>query len=205
MDKNAETQATRGVALGQYPLYTDYSKILPEYVEAKREINTLDFCGNSGENYTGASIGGFEKSDSSYLVVGNSVDQTAPFATKKQRNIFITSTSREDVSEENTNIEWLTNYEEGEDVFVTTPHLVKINDNLFVVMWNTPDPAHNDAEIETQYGLGNTPGGVTYVFVDGKGKPLDGELGQVKTVARAEMSGCRPVVKDQKIVWRTLY
>ena len=53
----------------------------------------IEFTGNIGANYTGANIGGFEISDTSYIVAGNTVDQN-DFSNSKTRNIFV-SVSRE--------------------------------------------------------------------------------------------------------------
>ncbi|MEE0264743.1 MAG: hypothetical protein UD936_03865 [Acutalibacteraceae bacterium] len=51
----------------------------------------MTFPGETGENYTGASIGGFEISSTSYLIAGNTVEQNANYFNNKTRNIFVAS------------------------------------------------------------------------------------------------------------------
>lgn len=178
----------RGSALGQYEYDTEY-KTLPDSWD-KKEITTLSCAGGEDtggnvRNYTGASLGGMERSATSYLVAGNSIEQAEEtFLTSTQRNIFVTATSRTEVTNENTDIYWLTNYEEGAGVEISTPQLVKMSDDLFLVMWR------EGKQIPHEMGK------LMYTFLDASGKPL----GETKTAA-GEITDCKPVVKDGKAVW----
>src|SRR5699024_7007306 len=63
---------TRGVVLTKYPTNVGNGS----FHSGQCDVTIAQqFAGNSGENYTGASIGGLEISDSNYLIAGNSVIQ----------------------------------------------------------------------------------------------------------------------------------
>lgn len=177
----------RGSALGQYELDTEYNSLSKP---SNKEITTFSCVGGedaSGNvrNYTGASLGGLERSEASYLVAGSSIEQEEEtFLTAAQRNIFVTATSRTDFSIENTKVYWLTDHAEGEGVEISTPQLVKMNDTRFLVIWR------EGKQIPHEIGT------LKYRFVDAEGRPL----GETKTAA-GEITDCKPIVKDGKAVW----
>ena len=146
------------------------------YGQNVKTITLLDIYGSIGNNTTNASVGGLEISDSSYLVVGNSIIQDGN--SRSTRNVFITSTGRSDSSTDNTGFRWLTNYSEGE-TGASTPQIVKISGNSFLVLWSR----NNKVYYVMVDGAGNTQGSV---------KSLDGCL-----------SDCKPVVYNSKVVWYT--
>ena len=86
-------------------------------------------------------------------------------------------------------------YVEGDETLrdeAGTPHLVKIDDNRFLVMWNVykwwnASDTHKE-EYETTT--------MNYVFIDGNGNLL----GEASTV-EAVLSDCEPVVWNDKVVW----
>ena len=87
----------------------------------------LKFDIHSG-NYTGASIGGFEVGSGNCLIA-----YTKDISSScKSRNAYISVT---DEYFNKTNNVALTNYKSGTTVSCRTPQLVKINENLFLVMW----------------------------------------------------------------------
>ena len=87
----------------------------------------LKFDIHSG-NYTGASIGGFEVGSGNCLIA-----YTKDISSScKSRNAYISVT---DKYFNKTNNVALTNYKSGTKVSCRTPQLVKINENLFLVMW----------------------------------------------------------------------
>lgn len=55
------------------------------------------FYGEVGENFTGVSLGGFEISNSKYIVVGNSIMQDENYLNYEIRNIFAATAPRERV------------------------------------------------------------------------------------------------------------
>ncbi len=126
------------------------------------------------ENDTGVALGGFEYSDTSYLVAGNTVDQSdaEKFDAFGVRNIFVAAVNRED---EKSTINFITDYKNSSEV--SNPHLVKINNNSFLLMWSEG-------------------ANVKYTFIDGDGN----QSGKIYT-QKAELSDCKPVVSGDKVVW----
>lgn len=114
----------RGIALTKVPVgetITDVQYTTPVVFDR----------GFVGDNDTGASVGGFELSSENCIIVGSSYcfdDQSSDFYV---RNIFISVTDKE-LNESKT--KWLTNYKD-ETTTVNTPQLVKINDEVFLIMW----------------------------------------------------------------------
>ena len=131
------------------------------------------FAGEAGNNKTGASIGGFGISSSSYLVSANCIQQGVPDSST--RNILIATVNK---STGETGTRWITSNAEG-DENCTTPYLIKINDNKFLVLWSKGSK-------------------VQYAFVDGNGN-LQGSINETNGM----ISDCRPVFHDGKVVWYT--
>lgn len=108
-----------------------------------KEFDLMTFPGSIGNNYTGASQGGFEYSDSSYLAAGN-YD-----ADDNSRNVFVASVSK---SGGTPVVRYFSNYA-GTSDSATTPHLVKTGSNSFVLLWSSQ-------------------GYVYYTAIDGTGKQV---------------------------------
>ena len=122
----------RSVVLIKYITDITTGKFMPNYNNTCAVTDVLAFPGEIGHNTTGASIGGFEITDSSYLIAGNSVIQDDDNLTRTTRNIFVAAVDK------NTNeisMNWLTNYEEG-DGTTSTPQLVKTGDDGYIVLWS---------------------------------------------------------------------
>lgn len=151
----------------------------------------ISFSGAIGENSTGASIGGFGYSATSdmLLSVGNIVDQsTYPQQgwSSGVRNVWIATTPSLNLS--SSSVRYLTSYISDSKVSTTTPHLVKVAEDRFLVLWGTKtSPTTTFDEYHDE---------VHYQFVDGFGNPL----GPVQT-AEAELSDCQPIVCGGRIVW----
>ena len=138
-------------------------------------VAVMTFPGEIGNNTTGASIGGFQYSDTSYLMSGNSVIQDEENVTRKTRNIFVASVNK---ASDEVSLQWLTDYEEGEES-ASTPQLVKFESNRFLLMW--------------------TRGGyLYYVELDG-----DGTVASDIYKMKGELSDCVPVIYNGNITWYT--
>ncbi|MDE7311277.1 MAG: fibronectin type III domain-containing protein [Eubacterium sp.] len=92
-------------------------------------IRPLVFKGAAGNITTNATVGGFEISDSSYLIAGNSIDQSSENKFSI-RNIFVSAV---DKTSNEIKHNWLT--EDTEGASTGTPHLVKIKENEYLVLW----------------------------------------------------------------------
>ena len=135
----------------------------------------LEFPGLAGDNYTGASVGGFEISSSSYLIAGNTVEQNDNYANNNTRNIFVASVKKSD-EKNSVKINKITNYAEGETT-ASTPHFVKIANDEYMVMWSR----------------NNT---VYYTVVDKNGE----QISNIYTM-KGNLSDCVPTVINDKLVW----
>ena len=155
------------------------------------EVTVLPIEGEIGDNYTGVTVGGFTANEAgtSFLVAGTTVDQDRQFATgnsaRGAQNVFL-SLVRNPTGLEQATVEtkMLTDYAFDSEVTATTPHLVKINNDRYLVLWG--EGRANVFESD----------GFFYVFVDGDGDTL----GSVKKAA-GELSDCAPIVVGNKVVW----
>lgn len=157
--------------------------------------------GETGDNTTKVSVGGFEKVGNYLVVAGNSCTQESEEAwnADNKRNIFLTITNadtlgtdgNESESEEEsqgntTKTIWLTNYTGTDVVSVKTPYLVKASDELFYVMW---EEENKDTKTTT----------VKIAGVDLQGN-------QVTDMASiyGRLSDCKPIYEsDGTIKWYT--
>lgn len=128
-------------------------------------------------NHTGVMVGGFEVSDSSYMIAGNSEKQDSSLGTNNIRNIFVTVTDKELFNEEGTTTKWITSCTKDKEV--SSPQLVKINNNKFLLMWTRNDK-------------------LQYLFLDGKGNEMS-EIYSSDTVAN--ISDCKPIIFNNQVTW----
>lgn len=167
----------RSIALFRYYPNAGGRIFTNDYEDNCDLVNVLPIKGSNGANYTGAAIGGFEVSGTSYLIAGNSVAQDDTFGSQNQRNIFVSSTSKNRFSASGTTIHWITNYTDAEKVTLSPPHLVKIFDDRFLLL----------------YAEGQQ---VKYVFLDGEGKMTSPIYSM-----EAFLSDCKPVAYQGVVVW----
>lgn len=105
----------------------------------------LPISGQTGNNTTGVTVGGFEVSSDRYIVVGTTIDQNH-FTTSDTGNIFISTVDR-NLSDE-PEITYLTNYSEGSES-AGTPVLVKLSDSRFMILWEHEKKV-NYAELDAE-------------------------------------------------------
>ena len=150
------------------------------------------FSGSIGYNTTFASVGGFETSSSkkTLLVVGNSVNQSEVDSSSNPsalvRNIWLTVTTSTLASTIKISI---TNYSDTGAVTATTPKLVKVNDDRFLIIWG-------EKERDYTASISGYLSKLNYLFVDGNGN----KLGEVKAVD-GWLSNCQPKLINGSIVW----
>ncbi|MBU5480127.1 hypothetical protein [Blautia sp. MSJ-19] len=118
----------RSIVALKYPTDISNGAFLPSY-GAKCEKYTMFTYSGGGGNYTGASQGGFEYSDSSYLVAGNyDADDEGSC-----RNVFVSSVPKDGGT---ATIRYFSDYA-GTGDSASTPHLVKTGANSFVLLWSS--------------------------------------------------------------------
>lgn len=117
----------RALVMLKYPSDLSEGKFAPKSQEnGCEEVHFMDFP-EGGGNYTGASVGGFEYSDSAYLTAGN-YDSSGMYSS---RNVFVASVSKSGIQP---TVKYFTNYS-GEDS-ASTPYLIKTGSNQFMLMWS---------------------------------------------------------------------
>ena len=168
----------RSIALLKYKTDVTTGKFVPDYFDNPCEVvNVMEFPGTKGQNYTGASIGGFEISDSSYLVAGNVVaDWNNYTSSSATRNVFVASVSK---SNNAVTTNMITNYQDGEKG-VANPQFMKISSDRYLLLW----------------ALRNNTTTVYYTLIDGSGN----QVGSIYT-ANASVSDCKPILNGNKVVW----
>ena len=127
-------------------------------------------------NYTGASIGGFEVGSGNCLIA-----YTKDISSScKSRNAYISVT---DKYFNKTNNIALTSYKSGTKVSCRTPQLVKINENLFLVMWEEYNSSTNK--------------------VTTKAKTVDSSANTVASATLpVRLSDCQPIMcSDGTVKW----
>lgn len=152
-------------------------------------VNVLRFSGKTGDNYTGASVGGFEVSDTGYLIAGNTVAQDENYSSNKTRNVFLAIVSKDNFSEEGVTFKQVTSYPEGGDYSASTPHLVEISKDRYAVLW--------EEKVNNGYFYVND-NKVKIAYFDGDGNQI-GEIQEIE----ASLSDCHPIVINDRIMWYT--
>ena len=164
----------RSAVLVKYNSDFTTGKFFPSYFEQVSNIDVVTYPEyTSGHyNYTGAAIGGFDVSSSSYIVAQSTVDLDY-INTSKTRNVYVSAVSK-DLSLNKLNK--ITSYAEGTDS-ASAPQLVKINDNSFLLLWT------RDTKVScVKLNADGTVNGSIHTF--------DGSL-----------SDCQPVIKNGRAVW----
>ncbi len=134
--------------------------------------------GNSGDNYTGYSVGGFEISSTAFLIAGNKVDFNK-FSSSKTFNVFLSVTQKgSNGTLGSTTVKQITSYPEGSES-ASTPQLVDLQNGRFLLMWSRG-------------------GKVYYVGLDGNGRTAT----DIYSVTGA-LSDCAPIMYGSHVLWYT--
>ncbi|MBD5134122.1 MAG: copper amine oxidase N-terminal domain-containing protein [Clostridiales bacterium] len=159
------------------------------------KTDLLKIPGSTGANCTGVTLGGLAASSDSYLVVINTIDHSKVTAYssfsmsglgRDERDVVLLVTSKGGSSTQQIR---LTDYV-GNGKLASTPYLVKVDENRFLVLWE--EFVYPDASpvVFNQ--------GVRYVEVDGSGEIL----GEVQTLPGARLSNdCQPILMDGRVTW----
>lgn len=138
----------RKLVVLKYPTDISKGEFVPSYGNKCAEYTMLSIPGLIGENYTGVSQGGFEFSDSSYLVAGNSDTNGEDSA----RNVFISSIPKDGGA---ATVRYFSDYAGTKDS-AATPQLVKTGSNSFVLLWTSRGYVYYTAVDGSGQQVGNT-------------------------------------------------
>ena len=145
-------------------------------------VELLRIAGSTGANATGVCVGGLSASSTSYLVAGTTIDHATAVFYSDQRNVFLTVTSKTNFTSSGTQIRYLTNFTDSDQVTLSNVYLVKINDNKFAVLWNQTD-SDNITTLQ-------------WAFVDANGQLL----GSVYS-GYGSLSECPPILAGNRLIW----
>lgn len=152
-------------------------------------VDVLAFTGAIGDNYTGATLGGFAVTNSKAIVVGSSMPQDGTVTRSDIRNIFVSTISTTDFSENSLETTWITDFSQDATETVSNPQLIAITDDRLLLIWET-------CKIDINNRSKNYTGKLQYVFLDGDGN-IDGEIHSIY----ASLSDCEPIIVDNSLVW----
>ena len=164
----------RSAVLVKYNSDFTTGKFFPSYYEKGGNIDVVTYPEyTSGHyNYTGAAIGGFDVSSSSYIVAQSTVDLDY-INTSETRNVYVSAVSK-DLSTNKLNK--ITSYAEG-TASASAPQLVKINNNSFLLLWA------RDTKVScVKLNADGTVNGSIHTF-------------------EGSLSDCQPVIKNGRAVW----
>ncbi len=155
--------------------------------------NLFAISGSSGINFTGVTMGGFETSSkrNTLLTAIASIDQNDfnSSGDDTPRNAYVI-VSNADFSGTPSAIK-LTNYKSTGKVGADIPKLVKINEDLYCVMWAEMNCGSNISWSDV-----NQRGKVSYIMINGKGE----KQGSVQTI-NGYLSDCEPVLYGNLVTW----
>ena len=164
----------RSAVLVKYNSDFTTGKFFPSYFDKVSNIDVVTYPEYTAGhyNYTGAAIGGFDVSSSSYIVAQSTVDLDY-INTSETRNVYVSAVSK-DLSTNKLNK--ITSYAEG-TASASAPQLVKINNNSFLLLW-----ARDTTVSCVKLNADGTVNGSIHTF-------------------EGSLSDCQPVIKNGRAVW----
>ena len=142
----------------------------------------LSKTGSAGDNWTGTLLGGFEVTDKNCLIAVSAVNyQNYDKSADKTKNIYIAVTGKD---LKTTSVKKLTKYTMSSGISVYSPHLVKINNNQLLVIWDELN--ESTGKIYTRFAT-----------IDGSGKLTSSIYSN-----DYYLSDCQPILcKDGYVRW----
>jgi len=185
------------------PVYLDHGDGYPRAVVLNKvqksstiPVELYSIPGESGYNETGVCVGGFEMSDSSYLVSLNSLDFTEgvedwdqiyeKLRDEKCRDVLLCALPRNSTDSSDVRTITIAKYTgTGTEIEASMPYLVKLNDDRFAILW------------QEVMNLTDTEG-TMYVIVDGEGNVIQPK----KLLPNTLISRCVPVLDfEGNLIW----
>lgn len=166
----------RSIVLVRYPSVVTSSGFTRgiSYSSTCKATDIVAFEGTKGANYTGATVGGFEISDTAYLTAGSvDIDSTAKYSAGQDIFVGVVSKSTDAVT-----VNKITNYTAGQGT-TDTPQFVKIGTNSYMLLWHRGSSVY-------------------YTKIDGNGN----QVGAIYSLT-GDLSDCIPVLAGDKLVWYT--
>lgn len=124
----------RAVVLNKYTDDFTTGKLSTGY-SASDSVNMVDIPGDTGDNYTGYSVGGFEMSSNRYIACGTSDKDNNSYGAS---NIWVATVSRD--LKDQPEVHYITQY--TTEQYAYTPQLVKVSDDSFILLWQEKNEVH---------------------------------------------------------------
>ncbi len=157
----------------------------------------FEIPGAVGANCTGVTVGGFECSNNNYLIAINSIDHSKVTEytsyemkglDKDERNIVLLVSVKNNTDTLKVKKVYLTDYI-NKNKLGSTPYLVKLSDDRFLVLWEEFEYTNNYNCIDN---------GVKYVQVNGNGEIIS-DIRSRNDITLS--SDCQPTVIGNNLIW----
>lgn len=170
------------------PVYADLGDAYPRAFAVSQSNGAqqavLPFYGAIGENATCASLGGLAASDGYYLLAGASAPQTDAASWRTDRmNALLAVVPKDGFPKGKADIQWLTSFTNGSQ-WVQDVRLVAVNDNTFVVFWQSTDSDYK-------------AGALCYAVFDGQGR----QTGSTRTLENGLIPTGNVLVNNGELCW----
>lgn len=105
----------------------------------QKELSLMDIKGETGQNFTGVTVDGFELGEYNHVVAGSSIPHDS--LTDQEFKNYDYSSSKNlyailvDKGLNTSTIKWLTSYPEGSGTTVKNVHLIKVEEDRFVLLY----------------------------------------------------------------------
>lgn len=145
-------------------------------------VNMLKISGDTGNNYTGVSIGGFEVSENNYIAAVSSIDQKSKSSTRDVMLLIVNKKDTSRVKQVN-----ITNYANSEEnLSASKPYITKLPNGNYMLLW----------EVFSE----GSPCSMEAKIVDENGN-ISSELTAGTTFMGMLSYDCQPICINDKVVW----
>ena len=154
-----------------------------------KTFNLTTWSGRVGENTTGANVTDLAETSSGYLVAYSSTGKgSASTIGQDPMNIFLSYTSKDDISSNGTTVRQLTSWPSDSDLYGSQPVLVPTGPDGGYILWQLAEKWDN--------GYYYNKESIQYATYS-----ADGTVSNIKTADGVQMSRCHPISYNGKVVW----
>ena len=154
-----------------------------------KTFNLTTWSGRVGENTTGANVTDLAETSSGYLVAYSSTGKgSASTIGQDPMNIFLSYTSKDDISSNGTTVRQLTSWPSGSDLYGSQPVLVPTGPDGGYILWQLAEKWDN--------GYYYNKESIQYATYS-----ADGTVSNIRTADGVQMSRCHPISYNGKVVW----
>lgn len=154
-----------------------------------KTFNLTTWSGRVGENTTGANVTDLAETSSGYLAAYSSTGKgSASTIGQDPMNIFLSYTSKDDVSSNGTTVRQLTSWPSDSELYGSQPVLVPTGPDGGYILWQLAEKWDN--------GYYYNKESIQYATYS-----ADGTVSNIKTADGVQMSRCHPISYNGKVVW----